>query len=57
MRSVPEDGQTEVNAFARRNLIAGAREVVRVCNGKGIILSSGALRAMELRGPEDMANL
>ena len=42
---------------ARRNIVAGARELIRVTNGKGIILSSEVRRCMEMRGPLDLCNL
>lgn len=42
---------------ARRNVISGARELIRITNGKGIILSSEVRRCMELRGPLDLCNL
>lgn len=48
-RPVPRD--------ARRNVISGARELIRITNGKGIILSSEVRRCMELRGPLDLCNL
>ncbi|BGP34864.1 RNA-binding RNA processing protein rpp1 [Rhodotorula toruloides] len=41
----------------RRNWIAGAREVVRATEGKGVVVSSGAVRAGEMRGTEDLINL
>jgi RNase P/RNase MRP subunit p30 len=41
----------------RRQLFANALAVVHATGGAGIILSSGALRAFELRGPHDVANL
>ncbi|KAG0663208.1 hypothetical protein C6P46_002797 [Rhodotorula mucilaginosa] len=41
----------------RRNWIAGAREVVRATEGKGVVISSGAVRAGEMRGTEDLINL
>lgn len=41
----------------RRNWIAGAREVVRATEGKGVVVSSGAYRAGEMRGSEDLINL
>ena len=41
----------------RRQLFANALAVVRAAGGAGVILSSGALRAFELRGPYDVANL
>ena len=42
---------------ARRNVIAGARELIRITNGKGIILSSEVRRCFELRAPLDLCNL
>lgn len=42
---------------ARRNIIAGARELIRITNGKGIILSSEVKRALEMRSPLDLCNL
>lgn len=42
---------------ARRNLFSGAREILRVTNGKGVILSSAAADVMGLRGPYDVMNL
>ena len=42
---------------SRRQLFANALAVVRATGGAGIILSSGAQRAFELRGPYDVANL
>lgn len=41
----------------RRNWIAGAREVVRATQGKGVVLSSGAAKPGEMRGTEDLINL
>ncbi|GAA5913689.1 hypothetical protein JCM8208_005903 [Rhodotorula glutinis] len=41
----------------RRNWIAGAREVVRATEGRGVVVSSGAHRAGEMRAPEDLVNL
>ncbi|GAA5874309.1 hypothetical protein JCM1840_000629 [Sporobolomyces johnsonii] len=41
----------------RRNWIAGAREVVRATGGKGVVISSGAVRAGEMRASEDLINL
>lgn len=41
----------------RRNWIAGAREVVRATQGKGVVLSSGAVKPGEMRGTEDLINL
>ncbi|GAA5920265.1 hypothetical protein JCM5296_004594, partial [Sporobolomyces johnsonii] len=37
--------------------IAGAREVVRATGGKGVVISSGAVRAGEMRASEDLVNL
>ncbi|KAF9954583.1 Ribonuclease P protein subunit p30 [Mortierella alpina] len=44
------------DADARRNLISNAQSLIRVTRGKNIILSSQAMRAMELRGPYDIVN-
>ncbi|KAF9171817.1 hypothetical protein BGX21_001108 [Mortierella sp. AD011] len=44
------------DANARRNLISNAQSLIRVTRGKNIILSSQAMRAMELRGPYDIVN-
>lgn len=44
-------------AKARRNLISGARDLLRVTNGKGVFLSSGAADALALRAPYDVINL
>ncbi|KAF9405472.1 hypothetical protein BGZ94_003526 [Podila epigama] len=44
------------DATARRNLISNAQSLIRVTRGKNIILSSQAMRAMELRGPYDIVN-
>lgn len=41
----------------RRNVISGARELMRVTNGRGIILSSGASQLLGIRGPYDVVNL
>ncbi len=41
----------------RRQLFANALAVVRATGSAGVVLSSGALRAFELRGPLDVANL
>jgi len=41
----------------RRNWWGGAREVVRVTKGKGILLSGGASEQTEIRAPRDAANL
>ena len=41
----------------RRNLSGNARNLVRVTKGRNLLISSGAAKAMELRGPYDVANL
>jgi len=41
----------------RRNWISGAREVVRATEGKGVVITSGAIRAEEMRGSQDLINL
>ncbi|KAJ3365424.1 Ribonuclease P protein subunit p30 [Allomyces javanicus] len=42
---------------AKRNLIANATNLMRVCKGRNIILSSGAKTVLETRGPLDVVNL
>lgn len=42
---------------ARKNVISGARDILRITNGKGVIFSSGAMDIMGLRGPNDIINL
>ena len=42
---------------ARRQLLANATALVRATGGRGLLLSSGAARAFELRGPHEAANL
>ena len=42
---------------ARRQLLANATALVRATGGRGLLLSSGAVRAFELRGPHEVANL
>ncbi|PWN33866.1 PHP domain-like protein [Meira miltonrushii] len=44
------------DAKARRNIISSTRELMRMTNGKGIIISSGASDLMGLRGPYDVIN-
>ncbi|TRY89384.1 hypothetical protein DNTS_024123 [Danionella cerebrum] len=41
----------------RRYTIANAISLIEVCKGKNVIVSSGAERALELRGPYDIANI
>ncbi|KDN52282.1 PHP domain-like protein [Tilletiaria anomala UBC 951] len=47
----------ESRSRARRNLIAGTRELLRVTNGKGVVFSSGVADILGLRGPVDIVNL
>ena len=47
----------EVVKDARKNLLAGARELIRVTGGKGVIFSSDARQFLELRAPADLQNL
>ena len=42
---------------ARRNFFANALALARATRGKGIIISSGARSALELRGPYDVINM
>mmetsp|Transcript_40678 Transcript_40678/g.68105 ORF Transcript_40678/g.68105 Transcript_40678/m.68105 type:complete len:285 (+) Transcript_40678:246-1100(+) len=42
---------------ARRQLIGQAAALMKACGVGGVVLTSGALRAMELRGPYDVVNL
>lgn len=51
-QAVNDDGSK-----ARRNLISGARDLLRVTNGKGVFFSSGATDALSLRAPYDVINL
>ncbi|PWN54189.1 PHP domain-like protein [Violaceomyces palustris] len=44
-------------AKARRNLISGVRDLLRITNGKGVFFSSGVSEALGLRGPYDVINL
>jgi len=45
------------DSSARRNLISNAQQLLRLTRGRNVVLSSGAERPMELRGPHDVANL
>ncbi|KAI9024757.1 ribonuclease P/MRP protein subunit RPP1 [Hyaloraphidium curvatum] len=45
------------DANARRYLLSNAANLVRVTRGKNIIVSSQAQKALEVRGPYDVANL
>lgn len=51
-QAVADDGSK-----ARRNLISGARDLLRVTNGRGVFFSSGATHALSLRAPYDVINL
>lgn len=42
---------------AKQSLIAYARKIVRATKGKNVILSVGALKSSEVRGPYDIMNL
>jgi len=41
----------------RRNIISQAQNLVDICKGKNIIVSSACEKAIELRGPYDVSNL
>ncbi|XP_074687008.1 ribonuclease P protein subunit p30 isoform X1 [Strix aluco] len=41
----------------RRYTISNAISLMQICKGKNIVISSGAERPLELRGPYDVANL
>ncbi|XP_076113665.1 ribonuclease P protein subunit p30-like [Mytilus galloprovincialis] len=45
------------DSTSRKYMIANAQTLIRVCKGKNVIISSGCLKAMDLRGPHDVANL
>lgn len=45
------------DAAARRQLFANAVALARETRGRGLVVSSGARSYMELRGPQDAANL
>ncbi|KAG9304642.1 hypothetical protein G9A89_020206 [Geosiphon pyriformis] len=45
------------DSTSRRQLISNAQNLFRVTRGKNIIISGGAQKAMELRGPYDIVNL
>ncbi|KAI0260767.1 PHP domain-like protein [Gloeopeniophorella convolvens] len=46
-----------LDSAAKRNWWAAAREVVRVTKGKGLVVTSGAAEAGDLRAPKDIGNL
>ena len=52
-----DDGAGGGAGNRRRNWIAGAREIVRATGGKSVVISSGAEKAGEMRGWEDLVNL
>ena len=45
------------DGLARRNLISNATQLIRASKGRGIIISSGATKAVGCRGPWDVVNL
>lgn len=45
------------DSATRRNIVANAQQLLRLTRGRNIVLSSGALRPMDLRGAHDVANL
>jgi ribonuclease P/MRP protein subunit RPP1 len=47
----------EAGAGAKKNWWAGAKELVRVTKGKGVLITSGANNATDLRAPKDVSNL
>ncbi|CAM6093465.1 unnamed protein product [Calypogeia fissa] len=50
-------GRTIFDPKARRELFANAQMLLAATRGRNIIVSSGARRALELRGPNDAANM
>jgi len=51
------DGFETVGVAIKRNWWAAAREVIRVTNGKGVIVSGGITNEPDLRAPRDIINL
>ena len=47
----------DTGASAKRNWWAGARELIRVTKGKGILVSGGVVNSIDLRAPRDVGNL
>jgi len=45
------------DSAARKHLISNSLELMRITRGKNIIITSNAMKAIELRGPYDLANL
>jgi ribonuclease P/MRP protein subunit RPP1 len=50
-------GDEDGGAAAKRNWWAGAREVVRVTKGRGLVVSGGVSSDSNLRSPRDVGNL
>lgn len=50
-------GMLTSDSTARRNLISNATQLIRACRNRGLIISSGATRAIGCRGPADVINL
>lgn len=55
--AVNDAGEARDVSTLRRNLFSGARDLLRVTNGKGVIFSSSARTALGLRAPYDVMNL
>ncbi|KAF9524916.1 RNase P subunit p30-domain-containing protein [Crepidotus variabilis] len=47
----------ESGPAAKRNWWAATRELIRVCKGKGLILSGGCVVECDLRAPRDISNI
>lgn len=47
----------DARSRARRNLIAGVKDLLRITKGRNVIFSSGASDILGLRGPADITNL
>ncbi|KAJ3064539.1 Ribonuclease P protein subunit p30 [Podochytrium sp. JEL0797] len=45
------------DSIARANIIANIQQLLRVTGGKHIIISSDAMRALDIRSPQDVQNL
>lgn len=48
---------TGVPKDARRNVMAGARELIRITGGKNIVFSGDVAKCLEMRAPHDLINL
>ncbi|ELT98263.1 hypothetical protein CAPTEDRAFT_220335 [Capitella teleta] len=46
-----------MDSASRKKVLANSLALIRVCKGKNIIISSGCQKALELRGPYDVANI